>query len=107
VPNDVTIVQYRVLTEAAPVQIEGLLSNGLFFYFRSRHRNFRLQVSRTSTTLAAMTPDHELFFHMSGHDYDAHALSSLRPKDAMALIRFMANLHQDCMTYGGIGTHEA
>lgn len=70
----VSIVESRVTCTSCPVQIEGRLSDGRFFYLRSRHSSIGLFLSRTSSNTAAGLPEPAVSVRLN---WDRHAASDL------------------------------
>lgn len=88
-----TIVEQRTTCAAAPVQIEGKLSDGRYFYFRSRHRSITLGLSYVSIHAAVDDPN-TVGFDMTGWEDDRHALSWISEESAQALLGFLLALYQ-------------
>lgn len=87
-----TVVEYRTTCAAAPVQMEGTLSDGRFFYFRSRHRSITLGLGDSPE--AAVSDPNEVGLQMTGWDGDKHALSWVSETDAANLLNFLLSLYQ-------------
>jgi hypothetical protein len=94
--DDLTVVSQVTTCEAAPVQIEGTLSDGRRFYFRSRHR--RISLGASTTRDGAVAKD-LIVLTMAGFDDDGHPLSSLSDQDSQALLAFLVRVLHRCETY--------
>ncbi|HWB37868.1 MAG TPA: hypothetical protein VHA75_17770 [Rugosimonospora sp.] len=91
-PN-LAIATHRMTTGAAPVQIEGTLTDGREFYFRSRHRTITLGAGATQDEAVA---ENLLALELKGFSNDRHALSCLEETDAVAIAQFLVRLLGDC-----------
>lgn len=89
--DEITIAEVRVTCDAAPVQIEGRLSDGREFYFRSRHRMVSLSID-----------DETIAFEMRGFSSDAHPLSFIPEADARNLLTVMVNKFLYCERWASL-----
>ena len=96
--TDLAIATSRVTCEVAPVQIEGTLTDGRYFYFRARHRSISLGVGATAEEAVA---GDDIGFRMSGFDSDRHAWSWIDPHHAMNLLQFMVATFAHCEGWVG------
>lgn len=80
--TEFTVAESRMTCEAAPVQIEGTLTDGRPFYWRARHRSIRLEVP-PGTVVCEST------WNMLPGAEDEHPMSSMADTDAYALLSFM------------------
>jgi len=81
--SELKIQDWRVTCEAAPVQIEGTLSDGRSFYWRSRHRNIRLEVPKGTIVVDSNWKTH-----------DEHPVSSMPIEDAKMMLHVMLGLFE-------------
>lgn len=94
---DDSIATWYVTCEAAPLQIEGTLASGEFFYFRSRHRGLSLGIGDTLD--AAVEDPYAVAMTVEGWEFDRHPLSSLSG-DPMPLVKFLIGLRTAMLNYG-------
>lgn len=87
------ITEYRVTCEGAPYQVEGRVSDGRYFYFRSRHRTIRLGLGETPGLAAnASFGAGCVALELRGYEDDRHLVSSLDPGHARVLVEILLDI---------------
>lgn len=89
---DISIVEQHMTTMSAPVQIEGKLSNGKRFYFRSRGRTITLGVGDTEEA-AVRGDDIELGLAVIGVEDNKFPVSYLDDPHARAILGVLVGLY--------------
>lgn len=86
---------YEVTCEGAPVQVQGQLYTGEYFYFRARHRTITLGCG-DSFNAAAEDP-RTVAMHVEGWEEDRHPLSALA--NPMPLIECLLHMRDGMIRY--------
>ena len=86
--TDLMVTEQRVTCDAAPVEIQGILSDGREFYFRARHRSVYLSVG-----------DEHIGLELRGFYEDANPMSYLSEAEAQAMLAYLVRLLGSCEHY--------